>query len=323
MGALTRRLLSLSTDQVRFSRRGFRGGDAQVWERIERVGLTFLEGYHAALGESASVPLCRQLDEVDEEFRGFAYEGAAMSLFLVDRLSPWPRRRFEEFCQGGGSAHIYMVQVGAGWALARLPFGLQRNVARLDPLLVWLAYDGYGFHQGFFHGRNSVDGPQRIPRRVRGYARRAFDQGLGRSLWFVEGADVRQIPRTIATFADTRHADLWAGVGLAASYAGGVDRVALETLRTVAADFASALAQGAAFAAEARIRAGIVTEHTEQASRVFCGMSAGEAAEVTSQTLLGLPRGSAELPAFEVWRQRIEACFLPDVAVPLPFPATA
>jgi len=323
MGALTRRLMSLSTDQVRFSRRGFRGGDAQVRERIERVGLTFLEGYHAALEESASEPLCRRLDEVAEEFRGFAYEGAAMSLFLVDRLSPWPRRRFEEFCQGGGSAHIYMVQVGAGWALARLPFGLQRNVARLDPLLRWLAYDGYGFHQGFFHGRQAVAGSQRVPKRVRGYARRAFDQGLGRSLWFVEGAEVRQIPLTIGTFADTRHADLWAGVGLAATYAGGVDRAALETLRAAAAEFTPALAQGAAFAAEARLRAGNVTERTELASRVFCGMSAGEAAEVTAQMLLDLPRDSTELPAFEVWRQRIKACFSPDVAAPLPFPATA
>lgn len=323
MGALSRRLLSLSTDQVRFDRRGFRGGNAAVRARIEQVGLSFLAGYHAALAESDCVALCRELDRAESDFRGFAYEGAAMSLFLVDRLAPWRGQKFEVFCRGGGDAHLYMAQVGAGWALARLPMGLERGVARLDPLLRWLAYDGYGFHQGFFDWRHSVCGPRRIPRRVRGYGRRAFDQGLGRSLWFVEGAEVRQIPVTIGGFPLSRHSDLWSGVGLAATYAGGVGREDLEHLRIAAGGFSAELAQGSAFAAEARLRAGNVTAHTEMASRVFCALNVGEAAAVTEETRRGLPPDRPDLPAFEVWRQRIQQRFSPSVAVPLAFPATA
>jgi hypothetical protein len=79
--------------------------------------------------------------------------------------------------------------VGLGWAWARLPGNPERRLPALDPLLGWLAVDGYGFHEGYFHWRRRVSARE-LPRGLSASARRVFDQGLGRSLWFVEGADV-------------------------------------------------------------------------------------------------------------------------------------
>ena len=61
-----------------------------------------------------------------------------------------------------------------------------------------------------------------MPDHIDGYMKRAFDQGLARSLWFVKKADVRVIKETISTFSADRHADLWSGVGSACAYTGGI-----------------------------------------------------------------------------------------------------
>ena len=89
--------------------------------------------------------------------------------------------------------------------------------------------DGYGFYEGFFSWRRTVE-EKVIPSRLAGYARRAFDHGLGRSLWFSTGANVDRIVVTIGAFPESRQGDLWAGIGLACAYAAGVvDREAIQT----------------------------------------------------------------------------------------------
>lgn len=316
MSRIRRRLFGLSPDEVSFARRGFRGGSPPVRDHIETIGRAFLAGYHAVLEEDRPADLERRLGEVDHAFQGFAYEGAAMSMTLLDTLFPW-RRRWRGFLEGAAADYVYMAYVGAGWAMARLPFAGRSILGRLDPLLAWLAFDGYGFHQGFFHWPRSIEGRQEVPKRVQGYARRAFDQGLGRSLWFVEGAGVRRIAATVATFPETRRADLWSGVGLASTYAGGVAREDLETLLSASGTYRAELAQGAAFGAEARHRGGNPVPHVDLACQVYLGLSGAEAAAVTAAAREDLP-ADGEVPAYEVWRRRLQAhpAVLSAAAVP-------
>src|SRR5579885_2327661 len=211
-GRLRKLIFGISPDEASIRRRGFRCPDERARLRLEGIGVTFLKGYHVALEAGDDDTLARRLEAVEAELRGFAFEGAAMGLALIDFLKPWGRRRLKPFVEGAGAAHVYMVCVGAGWALARLRRDPARALKSFDPLLGWLAVDGYGFHEGYFKWPACVARQQR-PRRLRGYARRAFDQGLGRSLWFVEGADAGRVVGTIAAFARDRHSDLWSGVG--------------------------------------------------------------------------------------------------------------
>ncbi len=275
--------------------------------RIERIGSVFTEGYHTALQIAGLEELAEALNRVELEARGFAYEGAAMGLALLDHLTPWRPGRLAKFLKGAGKDHAYMVHVGIGWIWARMPFFLPRRDAELDPLLRWLAFDGWGFHEGFFHWPDYV-ATQPCPRRLKGYERRVFDQGLGRSFWFVNGGNPAWISRTIANFPEERQRDLWSGIGLAAVYAGGVEEPSLLELRTAADKYLPELQQGAAFAAKARQRAGNLTAYTDMAARALCGMSAIEAARITDSTLENLPASGVE-PAYEVWRRRIQARF--------------
>lgn len=307
MGRFQRMLFAMDLSETTFERRKFRGGGEVMKQRLEKVGSFFLAGYHAAHEDHRPGPLGDFLDGLDLEHRGFAYEGAAMALALADALTPWKRDRLDRFFAERGDGHVYMGAVGAGWAMARLPFGMRGLAQRLDPLLRWLAFDGYGFHDGYFRWPLSVVA-QRVPGRLRGYQRRAYDQGVGRSLWFVEGGEIARIVATIGSFPSPRHGDLWAGIGLSSTYAGGVERVALETLWDAAGQHRPALAQGASFAAKTRERAGNPAAHTELACQVFCGLSANAAAALTDQAGENLPADGAE-PAFEIWRRRIQQRF--------------
>lgn len=308
LGRLRAALLGISEEQVTFERRGFLDPGAAVRDHLESIGRYFVRGYMAALEEGRGVSLEPRMEAVPAAFQGFAYEGAAMALTLLDTLFPW-RSRLRELLTGPGDPHTYLVHVGAGWGLARLPVRPHRFLARLEhPQRRWLAMDGFGFHQGYFHPRETVE-DQEIPRRVRGYQRRAFDQGLGRSLWFVRGARAEVIADTVERFPEHRQGDLWSGVGLAACYAGGVELAAIEHLARRAAGHRPELAQGAVFAAEARTRAGNLTPATERACEVLTGVGTAEAATWARECGEELPPDRPQEPGFEVWRVRIMNCW--------------
>lgn len=298
------RLLGIAPAEATFERRGFVPAAPAAQATLEEAGRTFVAGYRAALADDRPPALETALEAVPLELRGFAYEGAAMALALLDCLAPWRRDRLDTFIAGPARPHVYMAHVGAGWAHARLRLG-PRAARSLDPLLRWLALDGQGFHQGYFAPARHLR-EARVPRRIGGYALRAFDQGLGRSLWFAAGADPRRAAATVARFAPRRRADVWSGLGLAAAYAGGADRDALASLRSSARGFEDHVAQGAAFAAAARRTAGNPTAHTELAARTLAGQSAAELADLTDRARHALPP-DGELPSYEIWRARIRA----------------
>ena len=237
---LRARALSIPPEEATFEKRGFHASTPQIRNHLETVGQTFLFGYHAALVDPPVDDLADHLRQTDHDFQGFAFEGAAMGLSLLDRFSLGrSRARLPLFIHGPGQPHIYMVHVGVGWMLARIPWGMRRAVARLDPLLGWLAVDGFGFHEAFFHYRRYAGG-RKLPRISRGYWLRAFDQGFGRCLWFVMGASTAKIADAIEAFPEPRRADLWSGIGLAATYAGGVNEDNLLAIRSAAGAYSAA-----------------------------------------------------------------------------------
>jgi hypothetical protein len=306
-------LFGINPAEAQVEKRGFNVHDSNVSDRLETVGATFIHGYHLALSTHSIQDLVDSLELLNPETRGFAYEGAGMGTALLDNLPFFGAGRFQQFLQLGGQQHEYMVHVGAGWAFARLPFNLDRQLEAMNPLMRWLCMDGYGFHEGYFNWPQAIVG-QKVPKRVHGYARNGFDQGLGRSLWFVHGTDTNAIEATIAAFAENRRADLWSGVGLAAAYAGMTDTSKLQRLAQAADTYRPALCQGVAFAAKARQKAGNLADHTNFCSETLCNLSGSAAAELVDQaltdaTINNSEQGSGndgELPLYEHWRRRTQ-----------------
>lgn len=301
------KLLSIDGSEVTFARRGFSGAKPEVQARLEHVGTIFLVGYHAALQERELEALSGRLEQVVPEFRGFAYEGAAMALALLDAIAPGSNR-LAEFMAGPGKTHIYMLHVGAGWACARLPWlrwRIETFIRKFDPVLRWLVLDGYGFHQGYFHFKKPLNSALN---RLSIGARHVFYQGLGRSLWFVHGCDPQQISKSISSFPALYQGDAWSGIGLACAYAGGAASPALQELVSLAGCSDPALAQGAAFAAKARQLAGNEAAHTEQACAVLAGVKAKQAADLCDRALEQVHRNSSS--PYLQWRELIQNYFL-------------
>lgn len=302
---MLQRWLRIHREEATFARRGFRSSSREAQVRLESVGESFLHGYHSALEDRGITALAPKLESTELEFRGFVYEGAAMALDILDQVKPRRASRVQQFLEGPGAAHVYMVYVGMGWSMARLPFRWRNRPSFLDPLLRWLVLDGCGFHEGYFHWPRYRGGHR--PERLRGYELRAFDQGLGRTMWFVSGADPQWIGKTIATFDEARRPDLWSGAGLACAYAGGAGETAIQSLKVSAGTHTDYVAQGAVFAAGARQRAGNPAAHTEQACQILCGISARRAAALSDETL-SLAKEDHD-PAYEVWRRLIRDHF--------------
>ena len=77
-------------------------------------------------------------------------------------LTPWNSCRLKALLRGAGEVHAYMVHVGVGWVWARSSvlraWKRPSMEACLDGNLRWLAFDGWGFHEGFFHWRKYLSG---------------------------------------------------------------------------------------------------------------------------------------------------------------------
>jgi enediyne biosynthesis protein E3 len=304
---LYQKLLGISPSVTKFENRHFFLGNHPTQIHLETIGAIFIEGYRQALVSNSFDDLIPKLNSIEPDFQGFAFEGAAMALALLDHLVPWSSNRCRDFLCTYGSDHKYMIHVGIGWAVARLHIDLNRFLVTTDPLLGWLVVDGYGFHEGYFYGDRYLLGDI-YPKKLNSHQKKVFDQGLGRSLWFRECADPERISNTIERCEVQRHGDLWRGIGLACAYAGGVDRSALNKLLQIAKTYRSQLAQGAAFAAKARQRAGNLTPHTELACNIFCNLSSERVAEIVDLALENLSPCESE-PLYESWQCRIQ-CLL-------------
>ncbi len=310
-----RRLLEIDSREVEFDRRGFTCSNPEIRDRLETVGRTFLLGYKAAMAHDDQNLLAKDLEQIHLERRGFAYEGAAMALALQDGIV-LRGGAFSRLAEGAGRRHIYMLHVGAGWAYARLPWTrhrIERASAKLDPVLRWLVIDGYGFHQGYF--KEKTQAISEIPSsHLSEHGRHVFYQGLGRSLWFIDGADVRSICRSISQLSSLYHNDAWSGVGLACAYAGGIAPAAITELRQESGLHGAALAQGAAFAAKTRQLAENYAAHTDMVCSIVCGMPADQAAQLCDTAFARI--NPLHPCPYQDWRYLLQKSFVSWLQIP-------
>lgn len=289
-GWLKGRLLGLSPEDASFARHGFPGAGSGARAHLESILRTFIEGYNLAVGEADTVRLSGRLDtSFPPAFVGFAYEGAGLYFALADLLLPRSESRLRAFIRANPH-HDYIVAVGAGFAAARAPLGLRRLESyqkALDPMSAWCLADGYGFHQGFFHWRRFVEARETAPASLSTQNRLLFDAGVGRSMWWVFGADPAAIASAISRFGAERRAEMWAGVGTALAYAGGGPPRASQNLCDLSGAYRPDLLSGIPLAAHMRERGGNPAEWTAEVCAERLGQTAAEASASVVADLSG------------------------------------
>ncbi|MCG5216097.1 DUF1702 family protein [Streptosporangium sp. KLBMP 9127] len=320
IGSIRRLVLAPSLAEVTFGARGFPVTPTPATRRMEAIPQSVVCGFEWGIDTRDQWEIERRLSMVDEALRGFAYEGATMAFTVLDAMAGGRGRRTRDLLLGPGQPHIFLAYIGIGFAMARLPRVLWKKVLPdLDgtpyhPTMSWLAVDGYGFDLAYFHTAKYVT-QQVVPpaypwQGSADYFPRAVDQGIGRALWFINGGQVPDVAEAVRRFAPHRHADLWSGVGLAATFAGGSETPG--ALRDEAGEHRPHLAQGAVFAIKARHYSGHVPPHSEDTGSALTGLSVASMVEVADGTAVE-PGGTGPVPGYELWRQRIQQHFAMDV----------
>jgi hypothetical protein len=134
---------------------------------------------------------------------------------------------------------------------------------------------------------------------------------VGRALWFYTGADPELIVATIESFPDERRPDLWAGIGLAASYTGAQSPQVVDKLAAAAGDYRRHVGQGAAFAAKARVLSGQVPSGSVQAIGILTGADPAVAAGWTDACLReAAADGSDTVATYQRWRGMVASAFV-------------
>jgi hypothetical protein len=285
---LSTRLFSLSREEASFERRRFPGCNSASRPHLERVIQTFIEGYNLALATSEMKQLASRLDSFPPTFSGFGYEGAGLFFALADLMVPRSASRLAEFTQNVAPRHDFITMVGAGFAIARVPFGLRRLAsyqAKLDPMTGWCLTDGYGFHQGFFHWDRFIERRESPPASFDRQKRALFDAGVGRAMWWVFGADLESIASAISKFTLDRQPEMWAGIGTALAYANGSPDGSLPGLCELSGGFRADLLSGIPFAAHMRVKGENPAPWTDKACLELLGVSVTHASRVVEREL--------------------------------------
>ncbi|MFI5845718.1 DUF1702 family protein [Catenuloplanes sp. NPDC051500] len=319
VGSLRRLALAPSLRSVTFAARGFPVTETAATRRLEAIPEAVICGFEWGIDTRDQWELERRLELVEPEMRGFAYEGATMACTVLDAMAAGRGHRARDLLSGPAVPHTFLTYIGIGFAMARLPRPLWRTVlpdltgTPYYPTMSWLAVDGYGFDRAYFDTATVVTAQRPLrpyPWLGRAdYFPHAADQGIGRALWFIHGGIAPDVAAAVGRFSAPRRADLWSGVGLAATFAGGCDPAGLAALRRDAGPHHAQLALGAVFAAKARAFSGHEPAHTAGAVGALTGLSVPEAVALADEATTISASGPDGPPEYEVWRAGIRRHF--------------
>ena len=281
-------VLSLPHKEASFSRRGFPSMSSPSREHLETIIHAFIDGYNLAVVEPDMRELARRLDSsIAPEYRGFAYEGTGLYFAVMDLMIPGSAR-LEAWTHSAGEPHDYIAMVGAGFAISRIPLAIRRLESyqkRLDELTAFCLADGYGFHEGYFQWKSFLDGRKPAPASFNPQNRQLYDSGVARAMWWVYGADPVAIAAAISRFDEDRRPEMWAGLGVALSYASAGPSVPNPSskLLELSGPYRYDLLSGIPFAAHMRWKGKNPAPWTERACSELLNMTVSE----TSDLVLG------------------------------------
>ena len=241
------------------------------------------------------------LKQQEPEFRSIAYEATAMELAIQDLANGISLDKWYTLLEKS-KEHDVHVHVGLGWALAKLQISPSKYIESLRPLLKWRVVDGMGYYFGLFNRRRTLIQCE-FPELLEENAKAPFDQGVGRSIWYISKADPEQVTAYINNFSEGRHSNLWKGLGIAVTYVGGCTNEKLKLIYEAAGEHQKYLVCGATLACRARVFSKTDNESSSKVIQAWSNMNAEEACQLSIDKETDLE--GEEGMEYEQWIQRI------------------
>lgn len=307
---LFKKIFGLPLSEVEFGTRGFYpDANSSTKEKLELSAKSVVQGYNIALQEGYSLALINQISMIENELQGFFCEGVGMGLFVKDRFSIRNTSHFDKFLQKEGRLHSYMAYIGAGLAIGVFKLPYENFLATLNPFYSNLVFDGIGFQHAYFKTAKYVN-EQRYPEKAINDAvmRERYFAGVGRALWFISGGNDTEAVRLVTLYPEKVRAHIWSGLGLACTYAGGVDATTLSALKLASGKYRKEFITGCLIAVHTRVRAKNLADHNSLAAHVIADKEVAHISAVSTQTKQDLD-GRALLdshPTWGIWMTRLQ-----------------
>lgn len=253
---------------------------------LQKVASTFLDGFVTA-SELECPIIEREIQTLPEADRGVCYEGAAAGKTVRDLTIQSDLNEASALLHSAES-YSFLMYLGIGEAMAqlKLPPVLCNSVANER----WSGQilEGYGFFDGYFNWYDALV-HQKYPDGLEPGLRAAYDQGIGRAIYFVTNCNPQKIKDQISCFAPNRRAEIWSGAGIPTAYVGGLTEYELKKFLDYAGEYRAELVQGVLLGASARVKQNKIPDHTEMACNVICAertINAVNYSEKLSQLLI-------------------------------------
>ena len=275
-------------------------------KRVSHIFDLLIKGYYSVL-ETDAVTFVRQLDDVQPVDRSIIIEGGFMALATQDLTKSATLQKVSELHACVPTLMPSMFQ-GVGGALSQLKLPVAMHPAEIDQFWGFLSLSGYGNYGGYFQWPHFIVN-QEVPAGLDRMSQRAFDQGIGTSIWMVAAYEPRLIIDTISKFSDQRKADLWNGLGLAVGVWGLEDSKDMIRLLNAARKYRADFQSGVAFGLWGSILAGEVSDYSAGACSVICGAPQADIAEAINAHLSDLGGSPENTTAFLRWKASVTAMF--------------
>jgi hypothetical protein len=170
---------------------------------MEKIRYIFQHALYIST-EEENPKLQDHLGIVDLEFRSVACEGIAMGLAVKD-FADGTLQRWRELMRVTATEYLPHIHVGLGWAVAKKKLPSLVFLNSIKPLLYAKVFDGHGYYDGTFKQVPSIVNKLR-PDYIQQKDFSAYDQGLGRSLWYNHKGDIDKIKEVIDSRGRARRA---------------------------------------------------------------------------------------------------------------------
>jgi hypothetical protein len=270
-----------------------------VAQKMERIQAIFRE-------VQDSYPHSPAPDSYDAEFRSIAYEAMSMCIALHDLKTEQQLNKWFDFLNKSGIAHATQIHVGLGWALAQTETDISVILPELDPMMRYRVVDGYGYYDGIFRRRKSILNQQK-PEFTDPVACAAYDQGLGRSMWYLNNGVIAGAKAMLQKLPAERHTDLWRGMGIATVYVGGCNEETLREIAQSAEKYIPQLAAGAAMALVSRHYAGFISDSNALVASTICHRPVEEILSANEALRSNLDLNGED--AYMKWVDELESTF--------------
>ncbi len=220
------------------------------------------------------------LEKQDLFYHALVFEGASMGYAQYDKYNNGRLTEWKKFTEKTPKAFNTFNFIGLGWALAKWTDFDLTTLKDVDVKMYWRTFGGWGYHDAIFKKSlifNKMDRAHRVPLE---YVN-AYDEGIGRLIWYESRADLQKMMDLVSRFDKSRLPDIWRGIGIAVSFVGAYDLDFFKKILNFTGDFRLSFNIGSALAAKALDSTHTVNNEVEGAFSYMFDKSISEIAQMT------------------------------------------